>query len=121
MKLLRGVTSAEGRKRLKIGAAMATATLAMVGLGGTFATSASAASFPFYQGELLKNVTAYAPLRVSPCDTCRIFTYIGQGDDVTMGNEYTGTGVSGFCKVNWVGNVGWTGCWRLEATGGIIV
>jgi hypothetical protein len=118
--IVKAAAIAAGRARLKIVAASATAALVAFGLAGTFASSASASSLPFYVGEALTNVTHNAPLHDSPCDSCAVITTIPYFGWVTMGNEYTGTGTSGFCKVNWRGQVGWTGCWRLDPTADLV-
>lgn len=74
----------------------------------------------FFSGEHLAVVYGNSPLRRCASTNCAVIVYMpvtksfnpGGGWVTSEANQSPG---GAWCKINYRGNTGWTGCWRLSA------
>ncbi len=110
--------TAWGPRRLRtVAAALTLAAIALVGALTT--ASPASASGGFYIGEALLVVDAPAPLRWCPSTSCEVIAWMPASKGLYPGGGWVtltwdGSSLPGdWCEVNWRGDIGWTGCWRL--------
>jgi hypothetical protein len=106
-------------------AAAAVGLAASLGLAA-FAPQAHASAeyvIPFYPGEHLLVMYPDSPLRTCPSESCSVMTYMPKSNGNYPGGGWVTSVIAqmptnAFCKVNYRGIVGWTGCWRLQGIPG---
>ena len=109
---------ASGQRRLRtVAAALALAAIPLISTLTT--ASPASASAGLYHGEALLVVDAPAPLRSCPSTSCGVIVWMPASKGLYPGGGWVtltwdGSSLPGdWCEVNWRGDIGWTGCWRL--------
>jgi hypothetical protein len=109
---------ASGWKRVRrVGAAVGVAAIA---LASPFtAASPASATDSLYRGEALLVIYNNSPLRWCPGTNCAVMAWMPASTGYGPGGGWVtltwdGSSLPGdWCEVNWRGDIGWTGCWRL--------